>query len=275
MHVPEPSRVRRQLGAELEAARTLAGINQRALAARLSVSQSLVSRAENGTRLLPRPVVQAWLRTTSARPDVRERVLALTEAAHVDRTWADQLADDRHLQDQERARETMAAVVRSFHPTVLPGLLQTADYVRHVIPLADISGRVDHTEALARRIVRQAVLREAGRRFDFLIAEHVLSWEPARGVLGPQLAQLAAALDLDAVRIGILPAGYAGAVPWHNFVITYPADGSPASVEAELIHGGQEVTDPESVGLYEALYDRMWEAAVTDEDAVRARLAQR
>ena len=144
-------------------------------------------RAENGTRLLARPVVQAWLKATSAKPDVRQRVLALTETAHVKQTWADQLADDRHLQDQERARDAAAAVVRSFHPTVLPGLLQTADYARHVIPLADISGRVDHAAALAARIVGQAVLREPGRRFDFLIAEHVLSWEPAPGIRDPAL----------------------------------------------------------------------------------------
>lgn len=270
--MPEPPRVRRQLGAELEAARTLAGVSQRALAERLSLSQSLVSRAENGTRLLARPVVQAWLKATSAKPDVRQRVLALTEAAHVSQTWADQLADDRHLQDRERSRDAAAAVVRSFHPTVLPGLLQTADYARHVIPLADISSRVDHVAALAARIVRQAVLREPGRRFDFLIAENVLSWEPAPGIRGPQLAHLVAAADLDVVRIGILPAGYAGAVPWHNFRIAHPADGSPAIVTTELIHGGQEIADPESVGLYEALFERMWAAAVTGDEA-RTKLA--
>lgn len=273
--MPEkPSLVRLQLARELQACRTLSGLNQRDLSTRVrgagaEVSQSLVSRVEGGTRLLPRPAVEAWLDVTRARADVRERVLALTEAAHTEtRTWADVLAGDRHLQAEAGRKNAAAQLVQNFQPSVLPGLLQTADYARHVIPLADITGDVDHRAALAARIERQGILRDPGRRFAFLISERLLHWEPAPGVLGPQLAQLRAALELDAVDLAVLPATYAGAIPWHNFVVRYPADtDEPPYVEAELIHGPTVIREPEDVELYRGLWERLWGAAVTGDDA--------
>jgi transcriptional regulator with XRE-family HTH domain len=266
----QPSRVRLQLAAELQTARTLSGINQRDLATRLGISQSLVSRAERAERLLSRPDTLRWLRTTKARDDVRDRVLALTEAAHTEtRTWADLLASQQHLQEQSRERNRTARLMQDFSPTVLPGLLQTADYARRIIPLADITGQIDHAASLAARIQRQSVLTDdADRTFQFLIAERLLSWEPAPGVLSPQLAQLLAAAKLDTVDLAVLPDSYAGALPWHNFVLRYPADGSPAYVAAELVHGAQTIDDPESVQVYQELWSRMWEAAATGEDAL-------
>lgn len=265
----ELSRVRLQLAAEMQTCRTLAGINQRDLAAKLGISQSLVSRAERGTRLLSRPDTVAWLRHTKATPAVRDRVLALTEAAHTEtRTWSDLFAAQEHLQEQSRERNASAQLVQNFQPTVLPGLLQTADYARHVIPLADITASMDHSAALAARIDRQSVLREPGRQFQFLIAQRLLRWEPAPGVLAPQLAQLAAAAELNTVDLAVLPDNYVGALPWHNFVLRHPADGSPAYVATELLHGAQTITDPESVAIYQTLWKHLWGSAIVGDAAI-------
>lgn len=270
----ELSRVRLQLAAELQTCRTLAGINQRDLATQLGISQSLVSRAERGTRLLSRPDTVSWLRHAKASPAVRDRVLALTEAAHTEtHTWAELFAGQHHLQEQARERNAAAQLVQNFQPTVLPGLLQTADYARHVIQLADITASMDHGAALSARIDRQSVLREPGRQFQFLIAQRLLRWEPAAGVLAPQLAQLAAVAELDNVELAVLPAAYAGALPWHNFVLRHPADGSPTYVATELLHGAQTITDLESVGIYQALWKRLWDAAAIG-DAARQLIHQ-
>lgn len=268
--MPEnPSRARLQLGVELHTARKLHGIDQRTLAQRLEVSQSLVSRAERGQRLLDRNAVTAWLKAVKASPDVRSRVLALTEVAHTEtRTWADLLANDRHLQETSRAREAGAVLVQNWQPTVLPGLLQTADYARKVIELADPDNRIDHAAALAARVNRQGVLREPGHSFDFVIAERLLRWEPTPGVLTPQLAHLVSAAQLDTVNLAVLPDRYAGSLPWHNFVIREPADRSPAYVNAELVHGESTITDPESVALYRRMWIMLWDASVTGDEAV-------
>lgn len=265
----ELSRVRLQLAAEMQTCRTLAGINQRDLASQLAISQSLVSRVERGTRLLSRPDTTAWLRHTKATPAVRDRVLALTEAAHTEtRTWSDLFGAQAHLQEQSRQRNVDAQLVQNFQPTVLPGLLQTADYARHVIPLADITTSMDHDAALASRIARQSVLREPGRQFQFLIAQRLLRWEPAPGILAPQLAQLAALAELAAVDLAVLPDDYVGALAWHNFVLRHPADGSPAYVATELLHGAQTITDPESVAIYQTLWKQLWDSAIVGGAAV-------
>jgi transcriptional regulator with XRE-family HTH domain len=268
--------VRLQLGAELQRTRQLSGIGQKDLADRLKVSQSLVSRVESGTRLLARPELQKWLRTTKADAPIRERVLALAEAAHTDtRTWNQLLGGaGGQLQDEAARRNAAARLVQNFQPTVLPGLLQTADYARAVIPLADITGRIDHAAHLARRLERQDVIQEPGRSFAFLIAERLLRWEPAPGTLGPQLAQLRAAVELDAVDLAVLPDSYAGALPWHNFVIRYPIDPEDVpAVSVELISGDQTITEPETVEVYRTLWSRLWDAAVTGDEA-RAMLEQ-
>ena len=264
-----PSRVRLQLGSELLAARTLSGLSQRTLGDRIGVSQSYVARVERGQRVLDRDTTKAYLRAVKADATVRERVLALTAAAHTEtRTWAELQQAASEQQDVARERNAAAALIRNWQPTVLPGLAQTADYARVVIPLADVAAKFDHAQQLAGRIDRQGVLRAPdGPAFEFLIAARLLHWEPAPGVLGPQLAHLAAVAALPSVTLGVLPEDYAGAVPWHNFVLRVPADGTPPYVVAELVHGEQRITDPDSVDIYDQLWKRMWSAAATGPDA--------
>jgi transcriptional regulator with XRE-family HTH domain len=268
--LPEPvSRVRLQLGAELQAARRLAGLNQRDLAARVGISQSQVARVESGERLLARPKIQAWLKVTAPPDDLAGRALTFAEAAHIHiRTWRDAFAETRHLQGEAAAKNAAATLMQNFQPSVLPGLLQTTDYARATLRLVDQEGHMDQVAALAARITRQGILREPGHRFQFLIAERLLRWEPEPGTLLPQLAQLRAAQNLESVDLAVLPDSYAGTVPWHNFVIRYPAapDEQPY-VEAELIHGPETINDPESVQLYRGMWDRLWDAALTGDAA--------
>lgn len=262
--MPEPSRVRRQLGAELQTARSLAGMSQRDLAAHLDMSQSALARVERGERPLSRPAAVDWLTHVGADDAVRDRVLALVDAAHTEtRAWRDLYASTGSLQEEARQSNLDARLVCMYEETVIPGLLQTADYARRVLELSDVAERMDRRAALAARLDRQQVLRDEGRTFRFLLAERLLSWEPAAGLIGPQLAQLLAVAELPAVEIGVLPETFADALPWHGFVLRYPADDSPPYVAVELIHGEQRLTDPEDVDTYVRLWDRMWTAAIT------------
>lgn len=264
-----------QLGRELKHLREFAGLNGRDLAARirdsgLEMSQSTVSRIESGAAAVTRPEVQAWADATDAAPDTRERLMELAEAAFTDVTaWRNAVrAGTRHLQDHVRARETAARTVRNFQPTVIPGLLQTPEYAHWMIPLADIAGVVDHAEAAAARLQRQPALFDTDCRFEFLIGECALHWNPAPApdLLVAQLDRVASLAATDNVHIGVLPInGQAVAAPWNNFVIY---EGDETFVMVELIHAGVRITDPEDVELYRRLYDRLWERAAKGPDAV-------
>jgi Domain of unknown function (DUF5753) len=149
-------------------------------------------------------------------------------------------------------------------------MLQTADYARRVIPLADITHTVDHQAALAGRIQRQGILHGTGadQRLQFLITQRLLRWEPGPGTLLPQLAHLASTAALDRVELAILPDHFAGALPWHNFTLRYPADGTSPYAAAELIDGEHLVRDPDSVAIYEQLWRQLWDASLVGPEAL-------
>lgn len=227
-------------------------------------------RIDSGQRLLSLPEVTRWLDAAEADADVRERVSALAEAALGEtRPWRDLVGGEvPHLQGDAAARESAAESVRNFQPTLVPGLLQTAEYARQVLRISDIAGQFDQAAALTARLDRQSVLHEEGRRFAFLLGERALRWSPAPGALAAQLDRLVSLATLDTVAIGVLPdARVVGRAPWHNFAIWSSPD-APDYVMTELVHGVQEIHDPETVALYVTLWDELWSAAATGSDAL-------
>jgi transcriptional regulator with XRE-family HTH domain len=159
--------------------------------------------------------------------------------------------------------------------TWLPGLLQTAEYARLVIEQTDPDSERDTPAALAARIQRQQILFESGRRFEFLIGDAALLWEPGPGVMDAQRDRLLSLATLPSVEIAVLPARRTGTPAWHGFIQFQDGDGS-SCVTTELVHGGQEITEPDAVRRYVALWDRLWKAAATGSDAtdlIRGRTA--
>lgn len=263
-----PKTRREQLGHEVEHLRRFAGLSGRALAGRLPISQSTISRAESGKALLSRDEVHAWADATGADSQTRARLLALVDAAlREEASWRGKLGEGRtHLQDEIRARETTAHTVRNFQPTVVPGLLQTPEYAHYVIPRADVDNVIDRAAAAAARLQRQQSLFNGERRFEFLIGEAALHWPAsAPELLAAQLERVVALAPLKAVDIAVLPLGEpVDAVPWHNFVIY---EGDEPFVSVELVHCPETVTDPQQIDIYRRLYDQMRQRAAAGPDA--------
>jgi len=238
------------------------------LAKLLDISQPMMSRLDNAIGPPPTElVVNAWLDAVGADDDTRLRVRALAQAAYGETTpWPELLSEKPHLQDDVQARESASVRVRNFQPTVIAGLLQTAGYASAVIPLADITGQVDHAASVAARLRRQEILHEPGRRFEFILGEHVLRWSPGVGVMPAQLDRLTQLATLPTVAIAVLPELAQSATPWHNFVLHERAD-STAYATTELIHGPQEIHDRANVTLYQGFWDRLWAMSATGDAA--------
>jgi hypothetical protein len=108
----------------------------------------------------------------------------------------------RHKQQELAALEASAAHIHFFLPTMITGLLQTPEYAR--ASLARLPG--DHSEAITRRLDRQAVLYNTAKRFTFILTEAAVRWplcEPA--VMAVQVGRLASLSSLPNIRIGIIP----------------------------------------------------------------------
>jgi len=262
--------VRLRLARELRRLRKMSAVSGRELARRIAVSQSKVSRIESGAALPTLAEVTAWSEALDATQEVLEELVSLTRSAIVERqTWDRLLEDTPHLQDHIRRDENSARRVRTYQPSIVPGLLQTAEYARRVFSFAV----PPYTEealaaAVAGRMARQSAVYEEGRRFDFLITEAALRWRPGppKLLLG-QLDRLASVISLADISLGLIPHDReATAVFAHSFVI-YDNDESDRLVSLELLHGPLTVDSPDGVEIYERRWSRLSRMAVFDDDA--------
>lgn len=99
-------------------------------------------------------------------------------------------------------------LVRAFEPDIIPGLLQTAEYARHILRhVVAFDGIPDDVEEGVRtRLRRQEMLYDPGKQFRFLVAEAALRYRICPlPVLRGQLDRLIALSGLDNVELGILP----------------------------------------------------------------------
>ena len=262
---------RRKLANELRVLRDLSGISGRALAQRIGISQSKVSRIEAGSAQPSVTEVVAWARATGASDETERLLTVLAEAARSGvETWQAALEGRSHVQDDVARREEGALRTRVFQPAVIPGLLQTPAYAKRVFAmLKSWAPQTSVPAAVAARLDRQLILHQEDRRFEFLISEGALRWRP-----GPpaeaiaQLDRVAVLSSLDNVSIGLVP--FSGAVtPFTHGVSIYDSGdaANDALVRIENDHGSQTLNASEDVAVYETRWASLREAAIFGDEA--------
>jgi transcriptional regulator with XRE-family HTH domain len=256
----------------------LAGLNGYELAEQVGISQSKVSRIEAGSAVPTIREAGAWAQAAGASDEVLADLVWRTQAALTEvEGWRMAL---RHglpqLQAEVGALEANARRISNFQPTLVPGLLQTAEYARRVFTLADVVGGQDYAGAVAARMSRQETLFDEDRRFEFLVTEGALRWRPGPPKLMlAQLDRVGSVATLSNVSLGLIPQdAEATAVASHGFVIyADPEDDGEPFVRVEVIHGELTISDPDDVAIYSERFSRLGAAAVFDDD-VRTLLAK-
>ena len=235
------------------------------------MSQSKVSKIETA-RLVPSvDDVEALAAALYAGDDVKaalvDQVSALRTELHA---WSVlHRPGFRRRQEELREAESSAAQMRLFQPNVVPGLLQTAEYARHVLTVGRF-GAENVADAVASRVERQAALYDQSKRFDFLITEGALRWRLCpTGVLLAQLDRIASLSTLANVGVGIIP--WSAHVPARQTNMFCILDDRMVLVEtftAELT-----LKDERDIALYVAAFSTLAQAA-SFEDAARAELGR-
>lgn len=245
---------RARLRQELLRARDRAGLSGRQMAERLGVSQGTLWRIEQGRQPISIPRVAVWLEASGVGADQRERILYLAELAHGEtRPWRELLDVEGHLQEASQEREQTATLVRNFQPTIVPGLLQTPEYARHVLGAGHTR---DVEAAVAARLERQHALQESETRFEFLVGERTLrATMGSAATLADQREHLLGTMKLESVTLGIVPDD-APVLAWHNFIIWTPGKGD-LYVTTELVHGSQEIVGAEDAQVYVNAWERL------------------
>jgi|SRR5579875_691300 len=245
---------RQALADQLREIRLAAGLTGRALAAEAGWhGVSKVSKIEHGVRPPSSDDVRTWCRVCRTSPERVEELLA--EQRAVAGMWVSyqrlNRAGLRKAQESVRPRYERAALVRSYQPKIVPGLLQIAEYTAALLEDARHRQGVhrdDVSEAVAERTGRQKVLTQASHRFMFVIEEPVLRYRFC-GIetLRRQLLHLRETTRMPTVWLGVIPLGAdrRKVLPREGFVMF---DNELVSVE--LISGVLTVTQPREISMY-------------------------
>jgi hypothetical protein len=133
-------------------------------------------------------------------------------------------------------------------------------------PELGYSGEADAI-AVAARIERQSILYDTSKRFDFLVTEGALRWQPPGLDMRPQLDRIMSMASPPNVSVSIVPFDNAPTIFMNQFVIWHLETETMVSVEtysAELW-----VSEPPDVARYRHVWKRLAAGAIEAPTALR------
>lgn len=273
MSTPESfERDRAELAEEIRQLRAVSGMSGVTVAERLGWSQSKVSKIETGKATPSLEDVRLLLDLYRTPRAVREGLESRAETLN-DRYKSLRMLRKRGLhraQEEigQKARRTTRT--RVFQPTMVPGLLQTAEYARAVFSQPLSMAGTDVARTVRARLDRQAVLFDADRHFHFVVTEAALRWRMGSGeTMAAQADRIANVSTLANVRIGVLPWNVSvPQVPINAFTIR---DDCEVSVESFTTH--RSIAEPRDISFYLEIFQLFAGAAIYGDEA-RVFLAQ-
>jgi len=259
--VTDFQRERESLGQWLAGLRREAGRNGTEPAGRLNWHTSKVSRIELGEQTATRNDVAEWARAVN-RPEVAAELTARVVAPETHDISHRQVPAQGHTDPQrERAGdESNTSLLRAFEIALVPELLQTPEYARHVLlAMAGLKQLPDDADsAVAARMECQRALRDPRKRFHFVLTTAALRARTCPpDVMRGQLDRLAAATTMDRVRLGIVPDEVQLTVPpIHGFRIL-----DERLVHTEVFATDLNLTDEAQIRLHLRVFHRFASAA--------------
>ncbi|WNO74005.1 helix-turn-helix transcriptional regulator [Streptomyces sp. AM8-1-1] len=271
-----PTVRRRRLGQELRRLRELKGMTAEEVAERLLVSQSKISRLENGRRSI-------------SQRDVRDLcgVYEVEDHRIVDSLM--QMAKDSRQQGWWHAfgdipysvyigLETDAASLRVYEPQVVPGLLQTRQYAEALIAGAlPETGTTDIDKRVSVRLRRQDRIKDSDHplRLWVVIDEAALRrLVGGKNLMREQLEHLVELSQLPHVTVQVLPFDM-GAHPGINgqyAILEFPDASDSSVVYIEGVTSDLYLEKANDVQKYSVMYEHL-RAQALNVDQTRAFIA--
>ncbi|MEU1802311.1 helix-turn-helix transcriptional regulator [Streptomyces sp. NPDC019937] len=253
----------RRLGGELMRLRTGAGLTQTQAAKVLSASTGKVAKMEGGWVPIRDPDIRALCTLYGANDPAT--VGGLLELARIDRDrrkakgWWSDVPLTKTMREYVPL-ESAATAVKAWQVSFIPGLLQTADYVRSLRRASAPADRPDEVEAfVASRVARQQRLTEDKPLVLWaVIAEAALRIPTAEPeMLRDQLASLLDWSERPNVTIQVLPfgAGMMRALAGSFNVLSFAEPGAMDVVYQELAFSTTWVEGGEGAAQHVRLFE--------------------
>ncbi|MFE7313202.1 helix-turn-helix domain-containing protein [Streptomyces sp. NPDC057555] len=267
---PQPTARRIGLGHELRQLRKAAGLTIAEAVVGLHFDESTLQRVETGWKSFRQA---GHLRELLERYGVTDeeqvnRLVALQREASSREWWTGTSTNMLSGMPRFLGVESAARAIRIFHPTVVPGLLQTRAYAQAV---HELHKPIDETttEFVQQSVELRMKRKEAVTRDDDPIKVWAVLYEPAlrypmggADVMREQYAALAELAAMENVTLQVLPQAGDGYVAHHDVNIMILGDGLPTTVQTDTAWFTVAVTDkPREVGRFSRMFDAMVAAA--------------
>jgi transcriptional regulator with XRE-family HTH domain len=275
-HEP-PAVARRRLRLALRKEREAKGLTQGQVAQALEWSLSKVNRIESGDVTISGTDLHALLKLLDVTDP--EHIGRLTEDARASRRrgWWDEPRYREHVTSptlQLLQFESQASTIRSFNPTLVPGILQIRPYAEAILnSWGDDLSEEDRATRLEVRLLRRSkVLDQADPPYYLLILDESVIYREVGGpkVMAEQLYELAELSRRPNVEIRITP--FRNSAILTNsppFTIFDLGDEENAIVYREGYLIDEIDHNPEKVGRHRRLFERMWELSDHKDESTR------
>jgi len=270
--VPEvrsPTVRRRELGALLRKLRNQNGLTVDQVAERLLCSPSKVSRMETGHgAATPRDIRDLCDLYGVTDEAERERLMRLSHESKQHGWW--------HSHDLDFGTyvglEEDAVATKYYQSTIIPGVLQTADYARAVHEVVLPRLLPDRIEELVEvRMIRQRRLtQENPPRFTAVLDEAAVHrMVGGRRVMAAQLAKILEMSALSNITVQILPYQL-GAHPAmeSNFIIVELPPPTPGVVFVEGLIGSLYLERSDDLDRYHTVFEQLQAIALNPKDSI-------
>jgi transcriptional regulator with XRE-family HTH domain len=249
---------RRELAAALRRLRVESGPTEQEVAVHLDCPPSRFSRIEAGMATIRIGEVRTLLDLYGVIGDHRDELMVEAQRVRA-RCWWYPYADliDASFETQ-LILEDEAAVLRTYQPNLVPGLLQTERYAWELIGArSDLSLETVRRKASLRTMRQQVLSRSDAPSLAVILDEAVLRRPVGdRAVMREQYGRLAQAANTPGVTIQVLPfqAGPHQVIGPGFHIFEFTGD-DPQVVELELLDRVHFVEEPREVAHYASAFD--------------------
>lgn len=259
-------------GELLRALREETGLSQNQARKAAGVAQSSLSRTEVGqsrpTPRLVRAVLEVYARQdrSTLTPERITDLIAQAhtlETEHVDARVVLQAGSAHRFQWRIHEAERTARLVRSYHPSVIIGPLQTREYANAVFtPDAQLDA-YDAAQSVDARMERAQLLADSGRCWIMLQNEQALRWPVGSyNQHAAQLNSIARVAQQPNISFRILTLDHVAPRP-------APVSGFHLYDDAQALVGTESgsalIQDTDYITMYKQLHDELTELALSEE----------
>jgi len=255
----------RTLAASLREEREGRKVGLRVLADELGILPQLLSAWEKGHRLPSVEDVSAILALLGIHGEKRDRIRTLARHAR-EPNWLASSIDPPFALTTRLELERTATAVTMWSPLIVPGLLQTPDYIRSIMDNSPIP--IDQADKRLRvRLARQEILtRPDPVRFTALLGERSLQENFGdTGVMSDQIDHLLAMSARGNISLRIVPAG----IGYHPGLIgpfdIYEFPGSPPIASVEHVYSTAFLHEETQISGHQQVAKLLRKVALSEE----------